>query len=593
MDGKDSESPGPRQKHKSLPGHDIFCTPENSSFLSKTPYKTLDPTRREIRLLRILPDSGSGFVECELLPSAPIAELRGKYWALSYCAGNPRNTEIILVNGVKCNVFANLCHALTCARHFWTTQPGNEDFLLWADQLCINQADLSERSHQVGFMRDIYQSAMETLICLSTQNTQGKGLASLVELYHLQGPRIRFRRWGRPSSPVNELPPRDMAVIWEEIIESPWWSRAWVFQEFMVSADATFLSGYYQMSWAKAWRALEAYIGPKSHPELTFSLKSTFQSRRRPELDDDDDYDDNYDNYVARVAAEAAAKAWFMLQTKAEWEDTAASLVFLLARSRNSKASDDRDRIYAFLGLADPGYAITPDYSASNTTCHVLTETTKNIILFENSLRVLSVLDAPPLARRPGLPSWAVDWTRDGITRSVNTTPIDEMRYTARGEGQAVASFRETTHPETQQVTTIMEVTGVYVKDVEYAKPRFSLPWASEYEVLEVWKLRGSACKFFLRRESYGYRIVRWTNRDGGTTRLKTISKGLGPMVIPDEDLVWSSDTDPALAEDSDWEDSDWEDSDLEWNPGSNPAWAPATESARSETEESRVIAIF
>ncbi|RSL46216.1 hypothetical protein CEP54_013958 [Fusarium duplospermum] len=180
MDGKEkeSESPGPGQKDRSLPGHDIFCTPENSNFLSKTPYKTLDPTRREIRLLKVLPDSGSGLVECELLPSAPIAELRSKYSALSYCAGNPRNTEIILVNGVKCNVFANLCHALTCARHFWTTKPRDGDFLLWADQICINQADLSERSHQVGFMRDIYQNAQQTLICLSTTNTQGEGMKS-------------------------------------------------------------------------------------------------------------------------------------------------------------------------------------------------------------------------------------------------------------------------------------------------------------------------------------------------------------------------------------------------------------------------------
>ncbi|WAO93306.1 HET domain-containing protein [Fusarium falciforme] len=494
MDGKGGEPPGPRQKDTSLPGHDIFCTPENSNFLSGTPYSALDPTQREIRLLKVLPDSGSGFVECELLPSAPIAEVRGKYLALSYCAGDPRNTEIILVNGVKCNVFANLCHALTCARHFWTTQPGDEDFLLWADQICINQADLSERSHQVGFMRDIYQSAQQTLICLSTSNTQGKGMKWFIKAFYGDGKRPRRQSRGKPTT----NPGDNLTTFWEEVTESPWWTRAWVFQEFMVSAEATFLSGRYHLPWVMTQFALERYLGHEYDRTILHSLIGIMKPQNS--------------TVHFRNPAEAVGIVRVMLKTKAEWDD-AYSLPFLLARSQGFKASDDRDRIYAFLGLAHPGYAITPDYSASNTLCHVLTETTKNIILFEDHLNVLSALGTYRRSRRPGLPSWVVDWTRKEVPVDAGRN-FNAVKSTPPHRDQAIVSFRETTFPKTFQAATVMEVTGIFATLIpdrnQHPVPRSGesdLIYGNGTTNLEVWYL--GELPFALKSESYGYRIIR------------------------------------------------------------------------------------
>jgi hypothetical protein len=165
------------------PGHDIFCTPENSEFLSKVPYQDLSATKREIRLLKILPDSGSGFIECELLPSISLYSAYKQYRALSYCAGDARNTKPVVVNGARCNVFANLHHALTVVRHHWKTYGYQQELLLWVDQICINQANLTERSHQVGFMTDIYRGAKQTFVCLSTSKTEGLGLKWFAELW--------------------------------------------------------------------------------------------------------------------------------------------------------------------------------------------------------------------------------------------------------------------------------------------------------------------------------------------------------------------------------------------------------------------------
>ena len=56
----------------------------------------------------------------------------------------------------------NLATALRHVKDNWSTHfPSRllRDFRLWADALCINQADIAERGRQVLLMADIYSSA--------------------------------------------------------------------------------------------------------------------------------------------------------------------------------------------------------------------------------------------------------------------------------------------------------------------------------------------------------------------------------------------------------------------------------------------------
>jgi hypothetical protein len=168
------------QGSKSGRGDDIFHTPANDHFYSKTHYNKLNAQGKEIRLLKVLPDNGSSAIEYELVQGVLLADVQGQYSALSYCAGDARKTGTILVNGIRCNVFANLAHALVECRHFWRQKFKDREFLLWVDQICINQPNIQERSHQVGFMRDIYQFAEQVLICLSTTETNGEGMKWLL-----------------------------------------------------------------------------------------------------------------------------------------------------------------------------------------------------------------------------------------------------------------------------------------------------------------------------------------------------------------------------------------------------------------------------
>lgn len=120
----------PSTSNVSQPGHDMFTTPKNNEFYATYKYGHLDPSKREIRLLKLFPDRGDGTVKCELLTEVPLDIATKMYSALSYCAGDPKRTQCIVVNGRKFRAFANLAHALAEARYFWEKTYGTKELLL-------------------------------------------------------------------------------------------------------------------------------------------------------------------------------------------------------------------------------------------------------------------------------------------------------------------------------------------------------------------------------------------------------------------------------------------------------------------------------
>lgn len=532
----------PSARASDPPGHDIFCTPENREFLLKVPYQDLDATRREIRLLKILPDSGSGFIECELLPSISLRRVYKQYRALSYCAGDARNTKPVLVNGAICNVFANLHHALTVVRHHWKTQGYREDLLLWVDQICINQANLKERSHQVGFMRDIYHGAKQTLICLSTINTEGLGLKWFAELWQAlvedyyqkfveEAGVVLNDAWytdARGETISGDGTRRFLNVKLAEktfisglakfcdFLQSPWWERAWVFQEFMMSSQPTFLLGHHAIPFKEivsllpelCTLAVETLSGPDStyRSQLVRELKRIHHRPTRIQ---------ESITVVLRI---------FLAGT--DWRRTT-DLKLLLMYTQKSQASDSRDKIYSMIGLAHPGYGIIANYAAENSLHRVLVETTRRIISFENSLEVLSYLPrgSSRLDCKDTLPSWVVNWARNNhipvvcSEKGVSRISIGGFVPHHINGGHADASFYEVPDPIIpQNKRPILEVWAVFL-DHNFLSSLFPGQYfgSQGYKIRlesavenshELWVLCGAREPFLLEKYSYGYRVV-------------------------------------------------------------------------------------
>lgn len=87
-----------------------------------------------------------------------IESLIGKYEAVSHVCGEPILTHPLYTNSMTIvNVTRNLNMALRRLRL------NNEPRRLWADAVCINQADMGEKSKQIPLMVEIFQGASRVL----------------------------------------------------------------------------------------------------------------------------------------------------------------------------------------------------------------------------------------------------------------------------------------------------------------------------------------------------------------------------------------------------------------------------------------------
>lgn len=102
-------------------------------------------------------------------------------------------------------------------------------------------------------------------------------------------------------------------------------------------------------------------------------------------------------------------------------EDSVGKLLLTLLRATGSrKASDERDRVYALLGLLPVNLGISPNYRVA--TPWVYTEVIRNIIATTRSLDVL----CGDLGRknRGDLPSWVPDWSAISHNEEIRRTKV-------------------------------------------------------------------------------------------------------------------------------------------------------------------------
>jgi hypothetical protein len=88
-------------------------------------------------------------------------------------------------------------------------------------------------------------------------------------------------------------------------------------------------------------------------------------------------------------------------------------LISLLTHSRNCGASDKRDHLYAFLGLAKDTLGINVDYSPQNDVVAVFTEFARRMIEKTDRLDIVSLVDDRN-NEQLDFPSWVPDWSCDG-----------------------------------------------------------------------------------------------------------------------------------------------------------------------------------
>ena len=365
----------------------------------------------------------------------PVALEVAKYTALSYCAGDPHRAEILYVNGIKFNAFANLGYALKEVKMYWEkTGSRVEDELFWVDQICIDQSQPDERSIQVGMMRDIYAGAQKVLISLATLDTDPRGADGVKWIMQV---REDLQEMGCQG--MEEADDADCHFLlldyWEEkfllpsfsegflgfyhLLRSPWWTRAWIWQEFVIAREAHFLFGGTSIIWIDFGAVLahfqEAHGGTSRPFEACLHQRSRQQelAQKAGKTKESSAVDDQLIRLHLKGINERHL-AVLLFQAKYNWRGPG-DLKSWLECGRHCQTSDPRDKIYAFLGLAHDRYSITPNYSVSKSMHELLVdlflEIAYKVLLTENNLTMLSFAGQAWRGDEHLVPSWVPDWT--------------------------------------------------------------------------------------------------------------------------------------------------------------------------------------
>ena len=135
------------------------------------PFKYTPLEASEIRLVKIQKAPQESKSTCLSLGHYDVKN-SPPYFALSYAWGDPNRTVQIHLDGLPFHITTKLSEALRAIQdtlstfenalyHASTSEPQAH---FWIDALCINQADLDEKSRQVGRMIAMYSQAYTTLI---------------------------------------------------------------------------------------------------------------------------------------------------------------------------------------------------------------------------------------------------------------------------------------------------------------------------------------------------------------------------------------------------------------------------------------------
>lgn len=368
----------------------------SSSSQAQYEYRPLKPD--EVRLLVLNPGLPDEPIQC-FLETYTVNQAKA-YDALSYVWGDTQDSCSIQVDGCPFKVTRNLYDFLTSYRTDRSCP------VLWIDAICINQKDDRERSAQVRLMKRIYEGAESIVIWLGLD---AKGTASAIQHIEYIYDNVWARRRRRGHSKeralaaitredISKIIGEDQGIsedTWagiHDLLERPWWSRIWVYQEATAPTrhSKTVHCGPYTVTFNELLVANKiiqhlavsgsGFLDFPKQASLTGTFMETYSELRR-------NYHENGKSDFLRMAD-------------------------LLPSLRGFKATDPRDKLYALIPTSLDGFDLLDvDYSLS--VREVYTNAALSFMRHHRNLDVLGHCTKPEQNSQFELPSWVPNWTSD------------------------------------------------------------------------------------------------------------------------------------------------------------------------------------
>lgn len=371
------------------------------------------------------------------------------YEALSYVWGETSGTHTMTCSGMEIQITANLDAALRALRF------ADKPRTLWVDAICINQKNVVERGRQVRDMQEIYANAKQVVVWLGeAARKDALAFDSLRRLqYQLTGQdeswfliRLGWYR-DKTGRVFSGGVLRSMLTDIEydhliHLLRRDWFRRTWVIQEVASARNATVLCGNQSMDWetfAKVFMRLGDHFLPVS------------------QLGGEDPQ-----HSLENIAAIETAR-------RSHSGPLSMSLFHILVATSFSKCKDQRDKIFAVVGLAKDWLGkrtLVPDYDTREEKAF---EAFKDFAVADSNqnrdLRTLSCASGP--SETPSLPSWVPDWT------SIQN-PHPFVRYSDRTKFSASGGMKAVAWHSNNE--TVLHVTGKLVDSIVTigSEPKFT-----------------------------------------------------------------------------------------------------------------------
>ncbi|KAH8670713.1 heterokaryon incompatibility protein-domain-containing protein [Ilyonectria robusta] len=345
-------------------------------------------------------EEGSDAVGRYVPPASAYRFSWGDFAALSYVWGSPRDRRDIVLNGEVTSVTRNLESAL---RELARQDDFRGRYKLWVDALCINQDDADEKASQISKMREIYNGAWAVMTWLGEGDEESNLAFGLLFQFSTMGPEEQRELANQLSRNPEPRLTRAFYAL-NELMKRPYWLRLWVVQELVLGGSAAVLRcGSNLIGWTTFCAGLDVLFRRDMYTVKDELLQ--IENRRRGS---------KKKGGWHTLSLHLVHKDLWKLSRREEEGHRSLGLRRLLDIACSSECRDNRDKVFALLGMMEPeiAQALVQDYSMR--TSQVFEAVAKLFITHFNNLEPLR--EGNPWGKT-GTPSWAADWKWDGRFR--------------------------------------------------------------------------------------------------------------------------------------------------------------------------------
>ncbi|KAI1459366.1 heterokaryon incompatibility protein-domain-containing protein [Annulohypoxylon moriforme] len=457
-------------------------------------YQSLCHERAEFRLLQIVHSEVGRPLMCRLVHVT--LDTFHPYDALSYTWSNPFSSPpsssdsnppnsdkgSIMLEGKPFTVSKNLQDAFGYLSRI-------SDKFLWIDAVCIDQLNARERAQQVRLMGRIFSSAQRVLAWLGPPSPCSPLAMELLEMLA-----INSRQKDRVSWLIDVARDPKFFEHWAALnnfVSRTWWKRAWVIQEYVLSSRVVFACGDDELAGEDMNAAAQLL-----YDEWNALFDSGMMQR-------------------AGLNARVLDPMWNLLELRRRYKlnkgfrTELMDPLSLLSRTRQSLASDPRDRLFAkfdMIGesansLCAPNYTM-PSFDIFRSFFEAYVQQTHDLyIICHAGLDFKSEMSWPTW-----LPNWSSERFAYPLRCSWTGAVNDWPRYNASSD------FRPSV--EILPGNTILRCQGLVVDEVDGVQ--FD-PWCTKsWETRDGQQSRSTKCAYGTAEEKFEalYRtLVADTNR--------------------------------------------------------------------------------